>query len=65
MTLRWSREQLATIAAIERWRLPGPSTATYAPREIEIAQRDVSRARVRRRKRLARKLAKAIGSYAP
>lgn len=65
MTLVWNREQRATIAAMERWRLPGPYTATYAPHEIEIAQRDTARARVRRRQQLAHQLAIAIGWSAP
>ena len=64
MTLLWNREQRATIAALERWRLPGTYTATYAPHDIEIAHRDAVRARVRRRQRLTHQLAIAIGWYA-
>jgi hypothetical protein len=48
-----------------RWRLPGTSTATYAPREITIARRDAARERVSRRQRLARQLTIAIGWHAP
>ena len=66
MTLVWNREQRATIAIIaERWRLPGTSTATYAPHDIEIARRAAVCARVRRRQRLAHQLAIAIGWRAP
>lgn len=65
MTLVWNREQHATIAALERWRLPGTYTATYAPNDIEIARRDAVRARVRRRQRLTHQLAIAIGWSAP
>ena len=65
MTLVWNREQRATIAAMERWRLPGTYTATYAPCDIEIVCRDAARARARRRQRLARQLAIAVGWDAP
>ena len=49
---------------MERWRLPGTYTATYAPLDIEIARRDAVRARIRRRQRLAHQFAIAIGWYA-
>ena len=65
MTLVWNREQRATITAMERWLLPGPYTAAYAPGDIEIARRATARARSLRRQRLAHQLAIAIGWYAP
>lgn len=66
MTLVWNREQRATIDALrERWRLPGPHTPAYAPREIEIVRRHAARERIHRRQRLAHQLAIAIGWYAP
>ena len=62
MTLVWTREQRATLKDLRRrWRLPGPHTAAYATIEIEIAQRDAVRERVRRRQRLARQLTIAFG----
>lgn len=65
MTLVWNREQRATIKDMERWRLPGTHTATYAPREIEIVRRYAARERIGHRQRLAHQLAIAIGWYAP
>ena len=50
---------------IERWRLPGPYTVTYAPFEIELAKRDAARERVRRRQRISRQFVIALGWSVP
>ena len=63
MTLAWRREQRATIADMECWRMPTASVITYAAHDIEIARRDAARARSRRRHRLAAQIATAIGWY--
>jgi hypothetical protein len=65
VTFVLTREQQATIAAMERWRLPSAYTPVYVRREIELATRDAARERCRRRQRLAHQLAIAIGWRTP